>query len=407
MKETTPAAPGLKWRSRAGGRRVPYWVARADIVKRGYPLSTVPLHVPDDHPNPAAFLADRCRLLQAEMLEWASGRPAERAIFNGTLGSLIDVYRADQEGPYSKLQQNTRQFYDYGLDLLKAHAGARRLDKVAGRDIRQWHAHLRKPAALTEKQITAGIAENPERPRRAYAAMQMLRVVIGYGVTERLNMCRAIRDVLEEMEFESPARRESQMTYAQVRAFRAKAIELGRPSMALAVTLQFDLSMRQGDVIGKWSRDEGAGEPRWHGGLTWSHIKDGVLVKRTNKTATKVEHDLARLPDTQAEIARVPAERRVGPIVLCEGTGLPYRRRFYAAEFRRIARLAGIPDDVWSMDARAGAVTEALDAGADDSDVMNTAGHTQVSTTHRYNRSSLKKTGRVADLRIASRKNTA
>ncbi|WP_165901549.1 tyrosine-type recombinase/integrase [Ancylobacter aquaticus] len=89
------------------------------------------------------------------------------------------------------------------------------------------------------------------------------------------------------------------------------------------------------------------------------------------------------------------------------GTGLPYKRRLYAAEFRRVARLAGIPDDVWSMDARAGAVTEALDAGADDSDVMNTAGHTQVSTTHRYNRSSLKKTGRVADLRIASRKNSA
>lgn len=163
----------------------------------------------------------------------------------------------------------------------------------------------------------------------------------------------------------------------------------------------------QGDVIGKWSRDGEADEARWSGGLTWSHIKEGVLVKRTNKPATKVEHDLTRLPDTQAELALVPAERRVGPIVICEGTDLPYRRRFYAAEFRRIARLAGIPDDVWSMDARAGAVTEALDAGADDSDVMNTAGHTQVSTTHRYNRSSLKKTARVAELRIASRKNGA
>lgn len=407
MKETTPAAPGLKWRSRKGGRRVPYWVARAELVKRGYPLSTVPLHVPDGHPDPAAFLADRCRLLQAEMLEWASGHQPERATFDGTLGTLIDVYRADRESPYSKLQHHTRQFYDYGLDLLKAHAGARRLDKVAGRDIRQWHAHLRKPAALTEKQIAAGVTENPERARRAYAAIQMLRVVIGYGVTERLAGCRDVRDILEEMEFESTGRRESQMTYAHVCAFRKAAHEAGRPSMALGVTLQFDLSMRQGDVIGKWSRESESAEARWSGGLTWSHIKDGVLVKRTNKTATKVEHDLTRLPDTQAELALVPAERRIGPIVICEGTGLPYRRRFYAAEFRRIARLAGIPDDVWSMDARAGAVTEALDAGADDSDVMNTAGHTQVSTTHRYNRSSLKKTARVAELRIASRKNGA
>lgn len=57
------------------------------------------------------------------------------------------------------------------------------------------------------------------------------------------------------------------------------------------------------------------------------------------------------------------------------------------------------------MDARAGAVTEALDAGALSLDVMNAAGHTQLSTPQGYDRTTLKKTARVAQLRVASRKN--
>ncbi|MFG1377847.1 hypothetical protein [Xanthobacter autotrophicus] len=49
--------------------------------------------------------------------------------------------------------------------------------------------------------------------------------------------------------------------------------------------------------------------------------------------------------------------------------------------------------------------TEALDAGAVPHDVMNAAGHTQLSTTQGYDRGMLQKTARVAQLRIASRKN--
>lgn len=79
----------------------------------------------------------------------------------------------------------------------------------------------------------------------------------------------------------------------------------------------------------------------------------------------------------------IPAHKRGGPIIINEATGLPYKRRVYAKGFRKVARACGIPDDVWSMDARAGAVSEALDAGAVPLDVMNAAGHTQLATTWR------------------------
>lgn len=289
--------------------------------------------------------------------------------------------------------------------------GSARVDAVNGADIRRLYEDLRTPKPLTKKQRQQGLTKAPDRMRRAYAAIQMLRVVVNYGRTLKLDACCALGDVLANMEFEGLKRRESRITYEQVCAFRKAAHEAGRPSMALGITLQFDLGMRQRDVIGEWLTDKTPAQPgivfagmRWADGLTFEHITGTVLRKRTSKTGNVVEHDLAQIPDTLAELERIPADRRLGPLVVNEENGLPYKRRVYVKWFRIIARKAGIPDEVWSMDARAGAVTEALDAGAQPLDVMNAAGHTQLSTTQGYDRTSLQKTSRVAKLRVASRR---
>ena len=55
---------------------------------------------------------------------------------------------------------------------------------------------------------------------------------------------------------------------------------------------------------------------------------------------------------------------RTGAIVKGEH-GLPIRECSYRKWFRAIARAAEIPDEVWSMDSRAGAATEADEADAD------------------------------------------
>ena len=61
----------------------------------------------------------------------------------------------------------------------------------------------------------------------------------------------------------------------------------------------------------------------------------------------------------------MPTSARVGPVIIDETAGRPYAKHAYAREWRTIARMAGIPDGVWNMDARAGAITEAEDAGAE------------------------------------------
>ncbi len=60
------------------------------------------------------------------------------------------------------------------------------------------------------------------------------------------------------------------------------------------------------------------------------------------------------------------------------------------------ARAAGVPDDVWNMDARAGAVTDARAKGASRADAMELATHKQEPTNRRYDRDRIDATSRVA-----------
>lgn len=55
------------------------------------------------------------------------------------------------------------------------------------------------------------------------------------------------------------------------------------------------------------------------------------------------------------------------------------------------------------MDARAGAITEAEDAGADPDHIRSAAAHAQTATTQRCSRGALGKSRRVAELRLAHR----
>ncbi|AWN38556.1 hypothetical protein [Methylobacterium radiodurans] len=197
-------------------------------------------------------------------------------------------------------------------------------------------------------------------------------------------------------------------------ALRKAAHEAGRPSIALAVTLQFELSLRQKDVIGEWIKPTAearaaisgaitAGAWVWEWGLMWSHIDAALrLAKPTSKSngSEIAEHDLRLHPDVLAELPPCG----VGPIVLDERSGLPWKKAHFSRTFRKIARAAGWPDAVWNMDSRAGAVSEAFEAGAAPADVMRTATHTQMATTMLYNRGAVVQSGLVAELRAQRRR---
>jgi hypothetical protein len=395
-------APGLKTRPNRDGTHRLYWCARADLVKAGYLPKTVPLRYDLDDPADRILIEAACLRLQAEMLEWSSGRGRETTRFDGTILGLSRRYQVDEASPFKRLKHNTRTKDTYTLILIEKAFGTRSLAALKIGDFYRWYEAAKKPKA----------PGGPERVRRAYGIIKKLRELFAFGIMAELPECRRLYEVMEHARFAQPARRRIAMELSHVEAFVAKAIELGRLSLALGTAIQFETALRQKDVIGEWEpipTGQGASGillngRRWANGLTWSDLAaDLVVRKATTKTGAFAAHDLKLCPLVLDLLERVPTDRRIGPLVLDETAGRPYAESAYGREWRIVAKAAGVPDHVWNMDARAGAITEAEDAGADLDHIRSAAAHTQVSTTQRYSRGAVGKSRTVAGLRLAHR----
>ncbi|MFI5411261.1 integrase [Kaistia sp. UC242_56] len=394
-------APGLKKKRNADGSFRWYWEARSDLVKRGYRPSTVRLHYPETAEGDAQRAA-RCGILWAEMLAWdAAGGSIPPVGYDGTIGSLARLFASDKDGPYASVKWNTQRLYDGCIKIIMGTVQARAVRALVGKDFALWHRNW----GLPEKD------GGKPRPYRAKHTMDTLRRIISYGVTLGYADCMQADTILGKMRFASPPPRTSYMLPEHVEMIRAKAHEMGLASVALATAFQFDLAMRQKDVIGEWLKvtdGEGGGivvkGRRWANGLLWSDIGPDLIVRKKHvKTGFEVQYDLRLAPNVLAEVDLVPSGRRIGPVIVSEATGEPYKWTKYPENYRRVADAAGVPSTVWSMDARAGAISEAYAGGADGTDVQKHAGHTNPQTSAKYNRSSLKQTRRAMSQRIEAR----
>ena len=280
------------------------------------------------------------------------------------------------------------------LKPLLAGKAALLVEDITGADVRRWFKELQVGRLLGS----------------AYLAINIFKAVLAFGSSNRVAPCTRLRQELRDTRFESPPARETELTYPQLVAFRQAAIAAGRPSMALGVTLQFELGMRQKDVIGEWVDAPGVDGirdkkgRRWVNGLTGFHIDAaGGIKKRTTKTGATVEHTIRDYPELAAMLVPILEQDRGAPLVINEHTKQPYSAEVYRNNWRRIARLAGIPDEICNMDARAGAVTEAYENEATTEEAMAFAGHTQAKTSRRYLRRVQKQSSRVAKRRVEGR----
>lgn len=185
----------------------------------------------------------------------------------------------------------------------------------------------------------------------------------------------------------------------QVQTFVEKCLAEGIRSMALATRLAYDGGIPEGDILGEWTGPKR--KKTWNHGLFWPHYKNGAIRKKRNKTGINIFVPVPVYPELQSllETMRKP----IGPMVVCEATGRPWTADFFRHEFRRVARLAGIPDDLQFRDLRATATTELLDADANE---MQTGSHVGLSTTQmirRYGRRTEKQAAAGALKRKAAR----
>jgi hypothetical protein len=394
-------APGLKRRGKNGERL--YWIARTDMAKAGYMPRLVRLSYDINDPAVHRLIEAACQRLDSEMKAWASGQKAKHKHFDGTVLSLSRRYQTDEASPFKQHKWNWRDRETRILKTIEAAFGQRSLATLTNNDFKRWYDVAKQPK----------IGGGPERIDRAVKIMKLLRQMLSFGVAAELAHCARLCAILEKMRFKGPARRRVKLELHHVEAFVPKAIEMGRLSLALGTVLQFETMMRQRDVIGEWEplgdTDRSLGivlnGNRWVNGLTWADIpRSMVISKATTKTGAIVVADLKRAPLVMKVLALVPTEKQIGPMIIDEKSGRPYAEDGYAREWRIVARAAGIPDNIWNMDARAGAISEVDDALAPLDEIRSTAGHSSQASTSRYIRGSGGKSKHVAELRQEFRK---
>jgi len=403
------SCPGLTIIARQG-RREAWWIARRDLRSRGFEPATVRLH-PDppadmDGPTRDALYMERCTGLWADMLAWADGkllRPYER--WDGTIGSLARIYQSHPDSPFHGCVPGTQKNYvSYCKDIIRT-VGKRTIGALTGPDFRRWHANWLVPPGHEGEPFT----------RSAQAKMSMVRTILRFGIELRLPGCAAALEILSTIEFAAPKARKQFLEFTHADAIVREGLKRGTKlfrSVALGQALQFELTLRQTDVIGTWEKPRGpykmpvgavkVGEEVWLPGLTWEIIQGGRAEGSTSKNAHRFDFDLSLYPLVQLAMAAVPAEERKGPLVITN-SGEPIGPLIYSRNWRKLADAVGVPANVWNRDSRAGGVTEATDADAPLESVRHHAQHSDVRTTARYSRNAAKKTAEVARIRVASR----
>lgn len=393
-------APGLVWRRRVN-EWVATWQARSDLGKRGFRPKTVPLwrgQAPDDLAR--ADIQDQCNRLQREMLIWGRGGLPDAPIkLDGTLKSLCDCYRRDADSGFDKKEHKTRLYYEALMKRIVADKGNELLRDLKGRVFLRWHEDL------TER----GIA-------MAHAIMGMMRTLVSFGANILEDKeCERLRGLLSGMKFKQPKPRNERLTAEQATAIRKMAHEEGLHSIALAQAIQFECMLRQKDVIGEWMpqsepglSDVLHGPEKWMKGVRWEYIDENLILRHTtSKRKKEVEINLALAPMVMEELewlridtGKVPTR---GPIVISDYTGLPWHGQHFRRHWRKVADFAGVPKSVRNMDSRAGAITEATEAGAELEHIKQAATHGDISMTQRYARNQRGKTDNVLRLRVEHR----
>ncbi len=377
--------PGYQYRAKKDGTRVHYWNPQRAVKGASSALSIIRL--PDDFTEEQ--ISAECQRLTKQL------RPEVRnsgnaPTFDGTISSLIKCYRHDKTSTLHGVKHSTRiRDYEPSLRILEKNVGDRDINALRASDFTRWFNGWRKKG----------------KHRRATGAIKLLRLILSYGAGERLRGCKDARAILADMRFEQPAPRDVFMTYEQCLAIVKKSAELKCPSIGFVEAVKFETALRRIDVIGEWAPSEEGGPFKW-AGLTAPRdlSRDMILSIKTSKTGAPVARDLKSYP-LVVEALKAYSLPDIGPLVIDEDYGKPYWENRYATKFRAVRDAAGVPDNVWSMDTRAGAVSETVEATGSIEMASDLATHTTTKMTKKYSRGDGLETSRkIAEARNAKRK---
>jgi hypothetical protein len=391
----------LSSKTLAGGAKAYYWSPPTKFKKRGCP------YVAEALGQDLAAAVVRAEELNKLLDAWRAPKGEQPTVQSGTLAWLRREYEKHEK--FRSRRRRTRENYERALDILESYkleSGALFKGVTAAKLRRR---HVRKmQEVLTERH---GLATSN-------LVMRVGRLLWNFAI-EELEYDAITRNPFAKLDLKKLGGNTYAVTRQEAYTFIAKADELGHRSMGTAVMLAFELCQRESDVIGLVEDGE------LRAGITWACYKSpkdfGVRAEiqvRQSKTDELIwvplfETDAA----TGQQIELIPglADRldqtqRRGSLIVMRDTKdkrkkvhLPYKEDWFRHLFRKIARAAGLSDQVTFMGMRHGGLTELGDAGATDREMMSVSGHTTPHMLSVYSRPTAKAAANAARKRRALR----
>lgn len=367
-----------------------YWKPTRKFVDNGFPKTPrrLPGRIGDGNDAMRAQLA---REYTREMLRWFED--AEPKIAPGSWKHMIASYLTDEFSPFQDLKENTKAEYRRNMTRWEDAIGTAMVHDGTLPEIKSWQRAM------------VGNGRSPAYQKRQFTA---LRILIGYGVSIHFEGAREVEDVLRNIRIKGVRPRAVSPSEAQITAIIKAADEAEDFMFALGLSLQWWLTLRAVDVRGQWLTGDASGIRKngkyWADGITWGMIDRDLKTLR--KTPSKTEevlpeelvYDLLLVPDLRKRLSAIPNDRRFGPVIV-QGNGVPYSKRRWATLFARYRKAARVPEHIWCMDTRAGAINHAKRAGASHIELQHQANHAQASTTDRYIRERSASVNKVIQLR--------
>lgn len=418
-------APGIVWRKRKRKNEwVATWLARTDKIKLGYRPRHIELWSGSElNEKQAADIIQRCKHQQFDMLTWGRELPPHELPlpdhFTGNLSSLIGCYQTDADSPFQKNRYHVRQNRASMLRRIVAKHGDTPLSDIKARLLIAWH----KDWSQDGKRLASGSA-----------FVGQIRAVFSFGATLLEDpQCERLCGVMHKMRFAGTKHREASVTADQADLVRECAREhFGWRSIALGQAFQFEGTLRQKDVIGEMVplsepgiSDIIIGDQKWLRGIVWQEIDESLILRHITskkqkltvidlKLAPMVIDELQRLAGSEPLIIENEVTKKItvnrgllpasGPIMICDTNGLPWTGNEYRRKWRLIARQCGIPDNVWNMDSRSGAISEAIQAGVPSEFVRHAATHSDIGQTADYDRTQAEANAKSMKMRAENRK---
>jgi hypothetical protein len=318
----------------------------------------------------------------------------------GTLDWIFAEYRADRR--YTALDVRTKRNHEVGFRLVGQYVmkDGRRLGTVSLAAI---------TTAVTDALYEKLLVADGGRERRTTINHAMKSCRRAWNVAARRNPDKVpLVNPFSKMGLKSSDRETPTATFEELQAFRAKAIELGHPSLATAALIAWEWLQREKDIFANF--DVGHYRPKERPNtVRLLHVKTG----EENWIPLFEDSGVPLYPELMSELDALKRER-IGGLMLRRDWGerTPWPTwptpnevdlTHMSRKVKEIIRAAGLRDELTFTSFRHGGFTEGADADLSDAEIRAQGRHKSAKVLPRYAKRTMKQVAEGARKRRAMR----